>query len=521
MAAKEDSEGQDRAACRTYSLMDPMLTCYTYIVVRVSRMMERLIMVLGIAWVAAVSHAEQSVRPDVLFIAIDDLNDWVGVLGGHPQTKTPNIDALAARGMLFVNAHTPGTSCNPARTAILTGFKPATTGIYNNVADWRKVDQLQAVGTLPRHFREHGYRTLGAGKIFHAHTYDASGFSGYNDAEGWEAFYPGIQRQLPDEVVPAIRPANGNPSVAGATVEHRAFVGFDWSPVVTDDAAIGDGQVVSWARRQLTEESGAPRFLAVGIYRPHLPWYVPQKYFDMHPLAEVKVPPTIENDLRDVPDIAERIRNLDGEENHRWIREEGVWKNGVQGYLASISFADAMVGWLIDALDRSGRANETIIVLWADHGFHLGEKERWRKWTLWQRTTHVPFIVVAPGVTDPGSRTAKPVSLMDIYPTLTELTGVETPEHLEGKSLVPLLRNPDAAWDHAAVTNNGYREHSVRGERYRYTLHADGTEELYDVSADPHEWENLAEVPSLEGVKRRLAAWLPETNAPSLSPDRK
>ena len=371
--------------------------------------------------------------------------------------------------MLFTNAHTPGTSCNPARTAILTGLRPATTGIYNNSADWREVARLQELGTLPRHFKAHGYRTLGAGKIFHAHTYAASGFSGYNDLDGGEAFYPGIDRQLPDEVGPSVQPANESPAVPGDTAEHRGFVGFDWSPVVTDDAAMGDGQVVSWARRQLAAESGAPQFLAVGIYRPHLPWYVPQKYFDLHPLSEIELPKTVANDLADVPEIAHHIRNLDGDENHDWVLEQDVWKNGVHGYLASISFADAMVGWLIDALDESAKADDTIIVLWADQGFHLGEKDRWRKWTLWQRTTHVPFIIVAPGVTKPGSRTGKPVSLMGLYPTLTELTGVETPEHLEGRSLVPLLRDPDIAWEFAAVTNNGFNEHSVRGER---SLHA-------------------------------------------------
>jgi len=480
--------------------------------------LEHLLIWVVVSSAVSTSHAQE--RPDVLFIAIDDLNDWVGVLGGHPQAHTPNIDALAARGMMFANAHTPGTSCNPARTAILTGLKPATTGIYNNGADWRTVERLRGVPTLPRYFRENGYRTLGAGKIFHAHTYDASGFFGYNDPEGWEAFYPSRHRQLPDEVGPPVRPANGNPSVAGTTDEPRGFVGFDWSPVVTDDAAMGDGQVVSWARRQLAVASAEPRFLAVGIYRPHLPWYVPQKYFDLHPLSEVVLPPTLENDLDDVPEIAHRVRNLDGVENHRWVLEQGRWKEGVQAYLASVSFADAMVGWLVDALDRSGRADNTIIVLWADHGFHLGEKERWRKWTLWQRTTHVPLIIVAPGVTTPGSRTSQPVSLLDMYPTLTELAGFRTPPHLEGKSLVPLLRDPDTTWEHAAVTNNGFREHSVRGERYRYTRHADGTEELYDVASDPHEWNNLAGEPALADVKERLAHWLPETNAPSVTPDR-
>jgi arylsulfatase A-like enzyme len=478
--------------------------------------MKRRFLVMLAALMSAAATASAQ-HPDVLFIAIDDMNDWVGFLGGHPQTHTPNIDALAARGMAFTNAHTPATSCNPARTAILTGLRPATTGIYNNGADWRTVERTRTAGSLPRHFREHGYRTLGAGKVFHAHTYDAGGFIGYNDKTAWDDFYPALDRQLPDEVGPPIRPANGNPSMRGG----GGFVGFDWSPVVTDDRAMGDGQVVSWARRQLTAESRTPRFVAVGIYRPHLPWYVPKRYFDLHPLSQIELPPVIENDLGDVPEIAHHIRNLDGDANHRWVLAQGVWKDGVQGYLASISFADAMVGWLIDALDRSGRADDTIIVLWADHGFHLGEKERWRKWTLWQRTTHVPFIVVAPGVTTPGTRTGKPVSLMDIYPTLTELAGAPTPTHVEGKSLVPLLRDPEAAWDHAAVTNNGFREHSVRDERYRYTLHADGSEELYDVSQDPHEWRNLADDASLAAVKERLAKWLPETNAPSVAPDPK
>jgi arylsulfatase A-like enzyme len=462
-------------------------------------------------FVAAPSPAAEIRRPDVLFIAIDDLNDWVGVLGGHPQALTPNIDALAARGMLFTNAHTPGTSCNPARTAILTGLAPATTGIYNNGGDWRYVEALRTIPTLPRYFRNHGYRAVGAGKIFHAHTYNPAGFYGYNDLDGWDAFYPSIHRQLPDEVVPAIRPVNGSPVTS---------TGFDWSPLVIDDDVMGDGRVVSWATRELAEETSAPRFVAAGIYRPHLPWYVPQQYFDMHPLSDIVLPPTLDNDLADVPEIAHGVRNLDGVDNHKWVLAQGNWKRGVQAYLASISFADAMVGRLIEALDASGRADDTLIVLWSDHGFHLGEKERWRKWTLWQRTTHVPLIIVAPGVTTPGSRGAQAVSLLDLYPTLAELARLPTPSHLEGNSLLPLLSDPQAEWEHGAVTNNGYLEHSVRDVRYRYTRHADGSEELYDVSSDPNEWHNLASDSEWIPVKARLARWLPSVNAPSVTPGR-
>ena len=451
-----------------------------------------------------IPSSQEPEHPDVVFIAIDDLNDWVGVLGGHPQARTPNIDRLADRGMVFTNAHAVSTSCNPSRTALLTGLRPSSTGVYTNGRDWRNVERLQGIPTLPRHFRDEGYRTFGAGKIFHAHTYYPQGFFGLNDPDAWEAFYPSIGRQLPDEVGPLIRPANQNPG----------YLGFDWAPVITDDRAMGDGQVVSWAERQLAASSGDPRFLAVGIYRPHLPWYVPQAYLDMHPLEQIELPTTLETDLDDVPEIAWPAP-LNSRETYRWVLEQELWEEAVQGYLASISFADAMVGRLIDALDRSGRAEETIIVLWSDHGFHLGEKQRWRKWTLWEEVTRVPLIIVAPGVTTPGGRTAKPVSLLDVYPTLTELAGISIPQHLEGTSLAPLLRDPDTEWDHAAVTTNGYREHAVRGERYRYIRHADDSEELYDLETDPNEWKNLAADPAFGDVKRRLAEWLPEVDVPS------
>ena len=200
---------------------------------------------------------------------------------------------------------------------------------------------------------------------------------------------------------------------------------------------------------------------------------------------------------------------------HDWVAEKkGRWAEGVQAYLASISFADAMVGRLLDALDESGRADQTIIVLWSDHGWHLGEKQRWRKSTLWEETTRVPLLVVAPGVTRPGSRTAAPVSLMDLYPTLKALAGLRVPGHAEGTSLVPLLEDPDASWEHAAVSTFGFRNHAVRDHRYRYIKYADGSEELYDHERDPHEWENLASSDDMRDVKKRLASWLPRRNAP-------
>jgi len=449
----------------------------------------------------AVPLAQNDPGPDVLFVSVDDLNDWVGVLGGHPQARTPNIDALAARGMLFTNAHSPSALCNPSRTALLTGLRPSTTGVYDNGQDWRRMDVFSGVSTLPRYFHEQGYRTLGAGKVFHAHTFGAGGFFGLNDPLAWDAFYPSLTRQLPDEVGPYNRPANGNPG----------FLGFDWSAVVADDNAMGDGQVVSWIERQLLAETGSPRFVAAGIYRPHLPWYVPQSYLDLYPLDGVELPPTLATDLDDVPPIA-RPGTLQSTQMHEWVLQEGVWKEGVQAYLASVSFADAMVGRLMDALDRSGRADRTIVVLWGDHGFHLGEKARWRKMTLWEESTHVPLIVVAPGLTTPGSRSSEAVSLMDIYPTLTELAGLTTPSHIEGQSLMAQLRDPAATRDAPAVTTYGYNNHAVRDERYRYIRYRDGSEELYDHQADPNEWTNLSGTPGYDRAKADLARWLPAVN---------
>lgn len=459
----------------------------------------------GLALASAPGRAQPAPRPDVLFIAVDDLNDWVGYLGGHPQARTPNIDRLAARGLAFMNAHSPSALCNPSRTALLTGMRPSTSGIYGNAPDWRTVDVFEDRATLPRHFRDNGYRTLGGGKIFHAHTFTSGGFTGFNDTTAWEAFYPSLDRQLPNELTPTGLPVNGNPLMTG----------FDWSGLVAEDTALGDGQVVSWVARQLRAATGSPRFVAAGIFRPHLPWYVPEKYFDMHPLESIELPPHLEGDLDDVPRVG-AASTFQSTELHDWVLEQGEprWREGVRGYLASTSYADAMVGRLLDALDASGRADDTIIVLWGDHGFHLGEKVRWRKMTLWEESTHVPFVIVAPGVTEPGTTTDAPVSLMDIYPTLAELAGLELPDHVEGTSLVPLLRDPELDWERPALTTYGFGNHAVRSQRYRYIRYADGTEELYDHADDPNEWSNLAADPRYAALKAELAAWLPRTNAP-------
>jgi len=450
--------------------------------------------------------AQQAARPDVLFIAVDDLNDWIGVLGGHPQAKTPNIDLLAKRGMLFSNAHTAAPSCNPSRAALMTGVLPSTSGVYSNAFDWRRAPALRDKPTLPQYLRGHGYKAMRGGKIYHAWSFTPDGFIGTTHPPSWDVGYPSLNRQMPEEIRPLYWPINRNPGLI--------YGMFDWAPVGAEDWATADGQVVSWARRRLLEKRDEALFLAVGIYRPHLPWYVPQRYFDMHPIDKIELPAVLADDLDDVPRYARRGSSS---RIHKWVVENDHWKKAVQGYLASISFADAMVGRLIDALDQSGKADKTIVVLWSDHGWHLGEKGYWRKFSLWEEATHVPLIVVAPGVTAAGSQTAKPVSLMDLYPTLCELAGVAVPKHTEGFSLVPLLKDANAQWDHAAVTSWGYQNHSVRGERYRYIRYEDGGEELYDHRIDPHEHRNLAANPDLAARKAALAKHLPTLNARPLA----
>ena len=460
--------------------------------------------------VPALTHGQPADPPDILFISIDDMNDWISPLDGHPQAITPNMERLAERGIVFTNAHSPAALCNPSRTALLTGLRPSTTGVYGNGNDWETNDVANSVRMLPWYFMDSGYRVMGAGKIFH---------SGHNDRSSWHGYYPSFEHARPHETAPLGRvPANNNPFNNDVLSNS-----FDWGPIVAEDSATSDGQLADWMARHLNEPGDGPRFDAVGFRRPHQPWFVPQKYFDMHPLGNVVLPQIVENDLADVPDAALRgnfvtecctIGRTTNQQLSDWVLETGQWPEAVQGNLASISFVDAMLGRVLDGLDASGRADSTIIVVFGDHGYHVGEKSSYAKRTLWRESTRVAMFIVAPGVTQPGTRTDAPVNLLDIYPTLAELAGLPSPDHVEGTSLVPLLVNPDADWDRPTLTTNGYRNHAISSDRYRYIRWNDGSEELYDFVADPHEFTNLAGDPGMQAVKDDLAAWLPEESAP-------
>ncbi len=435
---------------------------------------------------ASVSRAD---KPNVLLVCIDDLNDWVGCLEGHPQVKTPNIDRLAKRGVLFANAHCQAPICNPSRVSFLTGMLPSTTGVYLlSPTNFRVSPVLKDMATLPEHFAANGYKTIGCGKIYH----NASSTDTFQEYGPRGGFGP-----LPKEKFNHLQ-------------GHRLW---DWGEFPGDDEQMPDHQVAAWAAERLADKHDKPFLLAVGFHRPHVPLYAPQKWWDLQPAeAEIKLPPVLDNDRDDLSQYALDLTFSGAAPRHSFFVENDQWRRAVRAYLASIRFVDHQVGKLLDALDAGPYARNTIVVLLSDHGFALGEKQRWAKRSLWERSTKVPLIVAAPGVQG-GVQCAKPAGLIDVYPTLIELCGIERIERLEGASLVPLLKDAAADWDRPAITTFYKNNHAVRSERWRYIRYADGSQELYDHEIDPHEWHNLAADPKYRETIEQHAWHLPKLNA--------
>lgn len=437
-------------------------------------------------------------RPNVLFLAIDDLNDWVGCLGGHPQVKTPNIDRLAARGTVFTNAHCQTPLCNPSRTSILTGLRPSTTGVYGLAPWFRTVDEFAEVVSLPQHFRGNGYAALSTGKIYHGGYPPAPDRPREFDEYGPDA---GI-RVRPDEKLIGPTPGGNHPLMDWGTFPHR-------------DEDKGDYLVASWAVEQLESGIDEPFFLAVGFFLPHVPCYATQEWFDLYPDESLIMPRIFRGDRLDTPEFSWFLHWDLPEPRLSWMEASGNWRSLVRSYLACISFVDAQVGRVLDALEASGHDDDTIVVLWSDHGYHLGEKEVSGKNTLWQPSTHVPLLFAGPGVPD-GQVCDRPVELLDIFPTLIDLC--ELPDRpgipLEGHSLVPLLDDPSAERPWPAITTHNRGNHGIRTDRWRFIHYADGSEELYDLEVDPEEWTNLALDPTYEPILAEHRRWLPEVDRP-------
>ena len=463
------------------------------------------------------------VRPNVLFLAIDDLNDWVGFLGGCPgKVHTPNLDRLAARGTAFTNAHCAAPVCCPSRAAVLSGLLPTTTGLYNNQQWWKP--NLPDLRTIPIHFREHGYHTTGAGKIYH-HTagnnppnqWDHFQRNHFND-NGWlrhgSALYPWTkQKTQPKEF-----PYSGIKLYSGEA---------DWGVLPLEESDYDDSAVADYSVTYLNHlrtktsppdelppasDQRAPFFLAAGIFHPHMPWYVPRKYLDLYPLEDVVLPEPNPDDLADVPVPGRKLALRKSGDLAR-LRETGKWRTAVQHYLASITFADAQIGRILDALARSPAAQNTVIVLWSDHGWHLGEKGHWHKRTLWEEATRVPFIIVAPNAGKANQRCAQAVSLIDIFPTLIELCGLPPVAGLDGISLVPWLMDPAKERTRPAITVGENGHLAVRTTRYRLIQYTSTERELYDHQTDPNEWRNLAGTANATRGVQNALRWLPKVSA--------
>lgn len=458
---------------------------------------------LGLALVPTYSAQ----HPNILFIAIDDQNDWIGHLGGHPLAKTPHLDRLAARGTTFLNAHCQAPLCNPSRTSLLLGLRPTTTGIYGLSPSFRTVPEWKDHVTLPQYFGAHGYRTAATGKIFHQGT--GSGGKGKRGvaSTGLPEFqitapFGGVGAKPPQKLIPPT-PMGNHPLM-------------DWGvwPPDNDDTTKGDYQVASWIVEQIqSAPKDQPFFIAAGFFLPHVPCYATQKWFDLYPDDDSVLPQVIEGDRADTPRFSWYLHWELPEPRLKWVRENHQWRNLVRSYLACVSFTDSQVGRLLTALEEAGLAENTIVVVWGDHGWHLGEKAITGKNTLWDRGTKVPLIFAGPGV-KAGQRCTQPAELLDLYPTLVELAGLPARTDLEGVSLAPQLRDAATKRERPAVTSHNQGNHGIRSERWRYIRYADGSEELYDLQNDPHEWHNLAGQPEHAAVIAEHKKWLPKIDRP-------
>jgi len=441
---------------------------------------------------AATPTLHAAAPPNVLLIPVDDLNDWIGCLGGHPQAKTPNIDKLAERGVLFTNAHCQSPVCNPSRASMMTGLYPATSGIYFLNPDLAQSPVARQSTLMPQRFENEGYHVAGAGKIFHG-SQNKKYFPNY--AGNFGGFGPMPKKKL--------SPFPGHPL-------------WDWGAFPEKDSQMPDFKTAAWGVQELKKKHDKPFFIATGFFRPHVPQYAPKRWFDLYPEDTLELPKVIEGDLNDVPKYGFHLTRLKHvAPTHTWVEKNEQWKPLVRSYLACVSFVDAQVGKVVKALEQSPDADNTYIVLYTDHGFHLGEKERWAKRSLWDDSTRVPMIIVGPGVTK-GKVCPKPVELIDLYPTLLELTGHAADPKQEGQSLVPLLKNPEADWPHVARTSFGPGNVGIRSERYRYIHYNDGSEEFYDHADDPHEWKNRIQNPKYAQEIAKHRAQLPRHYHPVL-----
>ena len=459
-------------------------------------------LLFGIANLTSCSNQQDEPnQPNVLMISIDDLNDWLGCMDGHPNAKTPNIDRLAAEGVLFNNAHCQAPICGPSRASFMTGLRPSSTGIYGMIDD-NKIKQdnpaTEGITFLPEYFKNNGYHTMGIGKIFHHHAPDEL----FDESGGR---HPGFGPKPEERFV--------WDGIGTSDTKEYGRTSTDWGAYPSVDSLMPDYQSAQWTIERLNRDYDKPFFLAVGFLRPHVPWYVPQKWFDLHPLENIETPPYLKSDLDDLPAITREIDDLPMMPTTQWAIENGEWPKIVQAYLACVSFVDFYVGEILNALENSEYAENTIIVLWSDHGYRLGEKGTFAKHCLWEEGTKAPLIFAGPGI-EKGKNINSPAEMLSVYPTLLELCNLEPYPENEGVSLGPLLKGETETVQDFALTTYGWGNHGIRTKNYRYIRYKDESEEFYDHRTDPNEWHNLLQKNDVADEIEKLKKFLPKMNRP-------
>ena len=450
-----------------------------------------IVVAFSFEFAAKASGSESSEKPNVLFIAIDDLNDWVGFLEGHLDAVTPHMDALAKQGCNFTNAHCDVPVCSPSRVSVMSGVTATKHGSYELGPKYEQLPALNNVPTMQRYFKDNDYYTLSGGKVLH------HGFSGRLAGDIDQSLG---RTKSPRPSQPLNRPANWS----------RAW---DWGKHPENDTEMADYQLAKNAAKALHEDFEKPFFMSVGFFRPHVPLYVPPKWFDLYDADSFLLPKNPKSDLNDLPENFLGINNYAAAPTHAEVVKHNKQRSLTHAYLASVSFVDHCVGIIMEALKSSPHADNTLIVLWSDHGFHLGEKQHWAKRTLWEESTRVPLLFAGPGIAA-GTICSEPASLIDIYPTLVELCMLPKNLHLDGISLAPQLRDPDTPRVYPAITSSYAGNHSIRNRDWRLVVYKDGAEELYNHQNDPDEFHNLAGHPGYKVIRDELARWLPLESAP-------
>lgn len=471
------------------------------------------VLAVGIVLSPAARGQESRTQPNVLFIAIDDLNDWVGCFGGHPEAITPNLDRLASEGgTVFQNAHCAGPVCGPSRSALLSGFMPHRTGIYGNSNNMTDSQLVQTHATLPEYFSRNGYITMSRGKIAHKHTTAKGRDEGHWMYDIWE---PARGGSGVDRRTVTSRTRNRIAGKPGPASKNTAAFGseFAWGVTQGTTSETKDHLTASWAADQLRKDHDKPFFLAVGFSKPHLPFYTPKEFWDRFPADKHYVPEINEDDFDDILLPTGKPAGSKSAD-YLWLEENGLLNEAARAYLACSSFADHCVGVVLDALRESSHADNTIIVVWGDHGWHLGEKLRYRKAELWSESTRCPLIVKLPG-SSTRRDCSRPVNLIDLYPTLIQLCDLPTKSNLDGTSFAPLLSNPNQPWK-PTLTIRGEGGVSIHDDRWNLIYRKNGVRELYDLRSDPMEWTNLFGRDEASKAQRRLEAFVPKHYAPAI-----